>query len=330
MSTWNPYAQNDRSYLIAQITGFIEEQARRRFEQNQRQMERAKQLLRLQQKQQQQQTSADDDGRLQHYNNRLYQQHAPAFVPDIIYGTPVASATTAPNDDDDGIVSSASFTYVMPAAVRPSADANAPSPFAVGPNDPRFYESSLLPPADVGEPDNNDSKKSSHRYTVQDIVDYNDASSETKNLRQFYVPYRGEGDPLAEEDDLMISAGYLSAATAGGGVSSELDIPVSQLKAPMEIKVANGFAAPTATNKVREDINQLVQKLQTSGQAGAIINGHHGDDAAATGERHEHVEVVRKQMEMNTVVDMYVVAIIAGISASVTVGLIAIGIGWYT
>uniref|UniRef100_U5EQ86 Putative neural proliferation differentiation and control protein n=1 Tax=Corethrella appendiculata TaxID=1370023 RepID=U5EQ86_9DIPT len=40
--------------------------------------------------------------------------------------------------------------------------------------------------------------------------------------------------------------------------------------------------------------------------------------------------VVQKPLEMEGIMGMYIIALIAGISAAVTVGLISVGIGWYT
>lgn len=67
----------------------------------------------------------------------------------------------------------------------------------------------------------------------------------------------------------------------------------------------------------RDDLKMLVEKLQKNNQEEAVVNAYKSD-------------VLKKRMETNTAVGMYVIALIAGVSAAVTVGLLAIGIGWYT
>lgn len=41
-------------------------------------------------------------------------------------------------------------------------------------------------------------------------------------------------------------------------------------------------------------------------------------------------DVVQKPMDIDNVMGMYVVALVAGVSAAITVGLISLGIAWYT
>lgn len=67
----------------------------------------------------------------------------------------------------------------------------------------------------------------------------------------------------------------------------------------------------------RDDIKMLVEKLQQNNQQEAIVNAFETD-------------VMKKRMDTNPAVGMYVIALIAGVSAAVTVGLLAVGIGWYT
>lgn len=82
--------------------------------------------------------------------------------------------------------------------------------------------------------------------------------------------------------------------------------PSSKIKAPMEVhpKVSmNGGAIPN-----RDDSKE------------SVINN---------GQYLQRSDVIKKHLDLNTV-DIYVVAVIAGVSATLTVGLIAIGIAWYT
>lgn len=65
---------------------------------------------------------------------------------------------------------------------------------------------------------------------------------------------------------------------------------------------------------------KIKSPMEVRPKENAIINN---------GQYLQRSEVIKKHMDLNTV-DMYVVAIIAGVSATLTVGLIAIGIAWYT
>lgn len=104
-------------------------------------------------------------------------------------------------------------------------------------------------------------------------------------------------------------------------------IPTYNVKAPMEINpkitvADDGLSElkPASKSKdviTRDDLKKLMESLHKSNQEEAIVNAIHGD-------------VLKKRVDANPAVGMYVIALIAGISAAVTVGLLAIGIGWYT
>lgn len=99
-------------------------------------------------------------------------------------------------------------------------------------------------------------------------------------------------------------------------------IPSYKLRAPMDVKPKinpyneNGYGLSKSKDVIyREDLNnvELKKKLQEN----AMTNAYQTD-------------VLKKHMELDTAMGMYVIALIAGVSAAVTVGLLAIGIGWYT
>lgn len=100
-------------------------------------------------------------------------------------------------------------------------------------------------------------------------------------------------------------------------------VPYSRLKPPMEINPKMPLTVNNNNNKdgVRHDINALVDKLEREGQVNAIINDRN---------MHERNDVTKKHMGIEGEMGMYVVALIAGVSAAITVGIIALGIGWYT
>lgn len=98
-------------------------------------------------------------------------------------------------------------------------------------------------------------------------------------------------------------------------------VPSYKLKAPMEVKPKYNVSTKSRDVKTRDDLKTLVEHLQINGEENAIINN---------GQYISRSDVIKKHMEMDAAMGMYVVALIAGVSAAVTVGLIALGIGWYT
>lgn len=70
----------------------------------------------------------------------------------------------------------------------------------------------------------------------------------------------------------------------------------------------------------REDWNKLVETLERKGQGKTIVN-------ALQPFTQTRNDVAKKPVDLNSA---WVIAVIAGVSAAFTVGLLAIGIGWYT
>ncbi|XP_055918223.1 uncharacterized protein LOC129950342 isoform X2 [Eupeodes corollae] len=100
------------------------------------------------------------------------------------------------------------------------------------------------------------------------------------------------------------------------------DVNFHRVKPPVDLTPMKPVQNLASNGRGRDDINALIDKLQKEGKAGAIVNSQiNGHD--------EHV-VVRQHMGIEGDMGMYVVALIAGVSAAVTVGLIALGIAWYT
>lgn len=91
---------------------------------------------------------------------------------------------------------------------------------------------------------------------------------------------------------------------------------------PQEISDHNYFPHKLRESVVRDDLKSLVQRLHENGQENVVINGSpYGLPSS---------DVFKKQIEINATMGMYMVALIAGVSAAITVGLIGFGIGWYT
>lgn len=140
-------------------------------------------------------------------------------------------------------------------------------PFAVSPDDPRYYETNEM-----------------------------DADNQASNLNKDY-------------QDMVVDDG--NRATDYSSVSNVDGFPSYKIKAPMEVRPK--ITTPGAGNS-------LTDKLQLHGKENTIINN---------GQYLQRSDVIKKHLDLNTV-DIYVVAVIAGVSATLTVGLIAIGIAWYT
>lgn len=70
----------------------------------------------------------------------------------------------------------------------------------------------------------------------------------------------------------------------------------------------------------REDVEKLLENLERKGQGKAILNGLQPFTQSQS-------DVAKKPVDLNSA---WVIAVIAGVSAAFTVGLLAIGIGWYT
>lgn len=70
----------------------------------------------------------------------------------------------------------------------------------------------------------------------------------------------------------------------------------------------------------REDLKKLFENLERKGQGKAIVNVLQPFTQTQS-------DVAKKPVDLNSA---WVIAVIAGVSAAFTVGLLAIGIGWYT
>uniref|UniRef100_A0A7G3AQY8 Putative neural proliferation differentiation and control protein n=1 Tax=Lutzomyia longipalpis TaxID=7200 RepID=A0A7G3AQY8_LUTLO len=151
------------------------------------------------------------------------------------------------------------FTYQFP-EIKQHAP-NEPFQFAVGPNDPRFYDTDLELPIRVAE----------------------DASLEEHPKEEF---------------------------------------PYYRIKGPINVNPKLKQVDPDASNEaVSREMQGLLQKLSHG-----MPNGGSVLDPNLLA-RHD---VIQKPMDIEAPVGMYVVALVAGVSAAITVGLLAVAIGWYT
>lgn len=129
---------------------------------------------------------------------------------------------------------------------------------------------------------------------------------------RYYQPIKATETNFEENYDDFIEKLVDQPSSVVNGVDG---VPSYKLKAPMEVKPKNNVS------KTRDDLRSLVEKLQQNGQDNAILN---------SAQYPQRSEVIKKHIEIDAAFGMYVVALIAGVSAAFTVGLIALGIGWYT
>lgn len=111
-------------------------------------------------------------------------------------------------------------------------------------------------------------------------------------------------------------------------------IPSYKVKAPMNVNpkiipydealnadLDNSYEMSKSQDVLtREDLQKLFESLQRKGQGKAIVN-------VLQPLTQSQNDVAKKPVDLNSA---WVIAVIAGVSAAFTVGLLAIGIGWYT
>lgn len=219
-------------------------------------------------------------------------------------------------DSLTGEMSGPDFTYKLP--VHYSSFGNDDEvPFAVGPAHPKFYEKN---------PNTDRSMAAA-------------AAAAT----------------LAEGGSLIKSSGDLPMLTYKNVLNADADpivhlnsdgIPTYKVKAPMNINpkiIPYDFAAAAAAAAAsmdsdgadnsyeqsksqdvltREDIKKLVENLARKGQGKAVVNVLQPFTQSM-----QQNDVAKKPVDLNSA---WVIAVIAGVSAAFTVGLLGIGIGWYT
>lgn len=100
-----------------------------------------------------------------------------------------------------------------------------------------------------------------------------------------------------------------------------------KLKAPMDINPKiTPFDENTADHSYELSKSKDVMTLENFKKLKELRNKNAHEDLVHLYQN----DVLKKHMEIDTAMGMYVIALIAGVSAAVSVGLLAIGIGWYT
>ncbi|XP_014099693.2 uncharacterized protein [Bactrocera oleae] len=218
-------------------------------------------------------------------------------------------------------------------------------PFAVGPDDPRFFEQNS------GEVENARNSDELDSRALDDYQEFVPAESQNIGAKAAAIaaanatPTSATNAELSTDAPTEVKAPVLapapvdSAKLSDSGSTTFHRIKPQNAAAAAAVAGAGVVAAmklPTAQDasddsNARHHINALIDKLQKEGKSASIVNTH--DVAAALGGNSigggDNL-VVRQHLGVDGEMGMYLVALIAGVSAAVTVGLIALGIAWYT
>ncbi|XP_011198044.2 uncharacterized protein LOC105222416 [Bactrocera dorsalis] len=218
-------------------------------------------------------------------------------------------------------------------------------PFAVGPSDPRFFEQNS---GEIESARNSDELDSRALDDYQEFV-----PAESQNIGEKAVAIAAANAPATNATNTEVSTGAPtdvktpvlapapvdSAKLSDGGSTTFHRIKPQNAAAAAAVAGAGVVAAmklPVAQDasddsNARHHISALIDKLQKEGKSASIANTH--DVAAALGGNGisggDNL-VVRQHLGVDGEMGMYLVALIAGVSAAVTVGFIALGIAWYT
>ncbi|XP_065369084.1 uncharacterized protein LOC135961513 [Calliphora vicina] len=203
--------------------------------------------------------------------------------------------------------------------------------FAVPPTDPRYYEVDDVRTEDVEESDNNEDNVIRENDDVDEEADIEGVEVDKEEdldsrVLEEYEEYKpNKDDDNKEAKSTMGSTMILSPAQAGVVSSSGANTNFHRIKPQTAAAAAaagvNSLNVQQMQNGVapaRQEITTLIDKLNPKVEQNPqtdINDGH---------------MVLREHLGMKGEMGMYVVALIAGVSAAATVGLFVLGIAWYT
>ncbi|XP_016983871.1 uncharacterized protein LOC108047949 [Drosophila rhopaloa] len=172
-------------------------------------------------------------------------------------------------------------------------------PFAVGPNDARFFDNPNDP---SGELDSRALEDYEEYAPIEPTPEVASSGSKTKIATPVPAPVPVEPPKLLDAANAnfhRINPQSVAAAAVAG-----VNLPQGKEQSPHEL-------------------NALINKLQKQSKAPVHLTLLDGDDASP-----EQI-VLRQHLGMNSEMGVYIVALIAGVSAAVTVGLLALGVTWF-
>uniref|UniRef100_A0A182IMX1 Uncharacterized protein n=1 Tax=Anopheles atroparvus TaxID=41427 RepID=A0A182IMX1_ANOAO len=181
-------------------------------------------------------------------------------------------------------------TYTYQLPLNNQIDSGEPIIFAVGPSDPRFYDQTSS--AAARDPD-----------LEGDEPDVDDA-----------FPYR-PGPELEDE------VGATSDRHGSGGPNGA--------DATMDQDPVYGYRHPPPPPPIRPKLGKGTHARNQANKVGLTTPAPPAGGSLGTDRRNSN-GVLQQPIEIGTGLGMYLIALIAGISAAITVALISIGFGWYT
>ncbi|EDW01603.1 uncharacterized protein LOC6560247 isoform X1 [Drosophila grimshawi] len=170
-------------------------------------------------------------------------------------------------------------------------------PFAVGPNDARFFDNANDPSGEL------DSRA---------LDDYEEYAPAPELLAADSVTAKSKLATAAPAPKPMESPKLLDTATAN----------FHRIKPQTAAAAAVAGVNLPQSKDTPNEINALIDKLQKQSKSPLLAY------PASTGDTNEHI-VLRQHLGLNSEMGVYIVALIAGVSAAVTVGLLALGVTWF-
>ncbi|XP_017010414.2 uncharacterized protein [Drosophila takahashii] len=288
LSAYQMYQQNARRRLQQQFDQQLHEINLK--------MDRQRQLLereRYRQRQQELQVQREAEEEEGDYGNNLNQQYDQYdnAEAEASYGSPMESVSD--------VQSPPLYLPRLPNLPPLPSLANSPNrnsvlreriPFAVGPNDARFFDNPNDPSGEL------DSR------ALEDYEEYAPIEPTPKIDTPVPAPVPVEPPKL------------LDAANANFHRINPQSVAAAAVA---------GVNLPQAKDQTPHELNALINKLQKQSKAPAHLTLINGGDPG------QEQIVLRQHMGMNSEMGVYIVALIAGVSAAVTVGLLALGVTWF-
>lgn len=203
-------------------------------------------------------------------------------------------------------------------------------PFAVGPDDPRFFEQNS------GETENARNSDELDSRALDDYQEFVPAESQNIGAKAAAIAAANAaptgttnleastGAPTDVKSPVLAPAPVESTKLSDGGTTTFHRIKPQNAAAAAAVMKLPAAQDASDDGNARNHISALIDKLQKEGKhdvaAAMSGNGIGGGDNL----------VLRQRLGVDGEMGMYLVALIAGVSAAVTVGLIALGIAWYT
>uniref|UniRef100_A0A1A9WQS4 Neural proliferation differentiation and control protein 1 n=1 Tax=Glossina brevipalpis TaxID=37001 RepID=A0A1A9WQS4_9MUSC len=182
--------------------------------------------------------------------------------------------------------------------------------FAVGPADPRFYENEGIISELTEENSGTDIKNNNK---VNDKDEDEEEGLDPKVLDEYEeLPKIDHTDSEPNEME-NINANNVALISQSAMPSEQMSINLHRIKPQSTTFKQNQIGLVPA----HQDLSALIDKLHQNLEHSEKFND-------------ENHLVVREHLNMKAEMGMYVVALIAGVSAAATVGLFVLGIVWYT